>query len=253
MGKSLALASLLATAVFAAGAGARTQVSSGDRCTYSVTGSATTVNIVTAAGVQQFGFAFGVPGQTLTNVGVSGQNGSFTTAKLPSNTTGAWISDAPLTGNIVATLTGSGSMSGPVVVVPSAASQSSYFDAVTCAAATPTVKALSFTVGSHAAYSATARGWHLVVTIPAAATVSAKQPLAKSLSAQPVSLRPKPLVQAKREALAGPGKVTLLLKATPQGAARLAAKGALAVKVTVTVDAKDGREAHKTVSLSLRK
>jgi hypothetical protein len=253
MRKSLAIASLLAFAVFAAGAGARTQVSSGDRCTYSATGSATTVNIVTAGGVQQFGFAFGAPGMTLTNIGVSGQNGNFTTAKLPANTTGAWISDTQLTGNVVATLTGTGSMTGPVVVVPSGASQSSYFDAVTCAAATPVAKTVSFTVSSHATYSAAAHGWHLVVTIPAAATVSAKQLLAKSLSPQPVSLRPKPLVQAKRQSLAGGGKVTLLLKPTPQGSTILTSKGVIALKLTVAVDAKDGREAHKTISLSLRK
>jgi len=47
--------------------------------------------------------------------------------------------------------------------------------------------------------------------------------------------------------------VTLLLKATPQGERVLASKAVLAVKLTVTVDSKDGREAHKTISLSLRK
>ena len=66
-------------------------------------------------------------------------------------------------------------------------------------------------------------------------------------------MKPKPLVQAKREALNTRGKVTLLLRATPQGQAALDAQGALKVKVTVTVDSKDGREAHKTVSLTLRK
>jgi len=86
------------------------------------------------------------------------------------------------------------------------------------------------------------------VTIPVAGTVSAKQPLATS-----IKVRPNPLVQAKREALASGGKVTLLLKATPQGQAVLAAKGVFVVKVTVTLDSKDGREAHKTVSLALRK
>jgi hypothetical protein len=249
MRKSLAIVSLLALAAFAGGAGARTQVSSGDTCTYTVAGGATTVNIVTAGGVQQFGFAFGAPGMTLTNIGVSGQNGTFTTAKLPANTSGAWISDAQLTGNVVATLTGNGSMSGPVVVVPSTASQSSYYDAVTCSAATPTVKALSFTVASRAVYSTTARGWHLVVRIPVAATVSAKQPLAVSVEKP----HPKSLVQAKRQSLASGGKVTLLLTATPQGQRVLVSEGVLAIRLTVTVDAKDGREAHKTISLSLRK
>ena len=47
--------------------------------------------------------------------------------------------------------------------------------------------------------------------------------------------------------------MTLLIKATPQGAAVLTAKGVLAVKLAITVDTRDGREAHKTVSLTLRK
>src|SRR5205085_8349945 len=106
--------------VFAAGAHARIQAPSGDTCTYSANGTTYTVNIVTGSGVQQFGFAFGAPGLTLTNVGISGQNGNFTTTKLPTGTTGAWISDAPLTGNVVATLTGTGSTTGAVVIVPSA-------------------------------------------------------------------------------------------------------------------------------------
>jgi hypothetical protein len=255
MRRALTAAGLMATAaILAVAANARTQVPSGDTCTYSANGTAYTVNIVAASGVQQFGFAFGAPGLTLTNVGVSGQNGSMTTAKLPANTSAAWISDTPLTGNVVATLAGSGSTTGPVVVVPSAASQSSYFDAVTCAAATSTntggstARALSFTVASHATYSRAAAGWHLVVSIPTAGTVSAKQPQATS-----IKVRPKPLVQAKRQSLSSPGKVTLLVKATPQGQLVLASKGVLAVKLTITVDSKDGREAHKTVSLALRK
>ena len=66
-------------------------------------------------------------------------------------------------------------------------------------------------------------------------------------------LKPKPLVQAKREALNSSGKVTLLLKATPQGQAVLDAQHVLKVRLTVTLDSKDGREAHKTVGLSLRR
>jgi hypothetical protein len=254
MRRSLAIASLLALAALTGPAGARTAVASGDTCTYSANGNATTVNIVTGSGVQQYGFAFGAPGLTLTNIGIPGQNGQFTTAKLPTNTNGAWVSDAPLTGNVVATLTGSGSMSGPVVVVPAAASQSSYFDGVTCAAATSTntggttTHTLSFTVASHMTYSTAARGWHLVVTIPAAGTVSAKQPLPTSISAHP-----KPLVQVKRESLESGGKVTLLVKTTPQGQAVLDGKGILRTKLIVTVDSRDGREAHKTVTLTLRK
>jgi hypothetical protein len=241
------LAIAISLGLLAGTASARTEAPSGDTCTYSANGGTYTVNIVAGGGVQQFGYAFGLPGATITNVGIAGQNGSFTTAKLPPNTTGAWISDAQLTGTSSATLTVTGAGSGPVVVVPAAAAQASYYDPVTCAA-TVTEKPLAFTVGSRVTYSKAAGGWHLVVTIPAAGTVSAKQPLATS-----GKVKPKPLVQAKREALNSRGKVTLLLKATPQGQAALNAQHVLNVRVTVTVDTKDGREAHKTVSLSLRK
>jgi hypothetical protein len=246
MSRLLAIA--ISISVLAGTANARTDVPSGDTCTYSANGATYTVNIVSGGGVQQYGYAFGVPGATITNVGIAGQNGNFTTAKLPANTSGGWMSDAELTGTSSATLTLSGGGTGPVVVVPAAASQASYYDPVTCAAASPTVKTISFAVAPSATYSKAAGGWHVVVTIPTAATVSAKQPLAKS-----ARVKPKPLVQAKREALGSRGKVMLLVKATPQGQAVLNAKHVLKVRLTVTVDSKDGREAHKTVTLSLRK
>jgi hypothetical protein len=246
MRRVLALAISVAS-VLAGGASARTQVPSGDTCSYSANGGTYTVDIVTGNGIQQFGYAFGISGATVTNAGITGQNGTFTTSKLPPSTTGAWISDAQLTGTSAATLTVSGSGTGPVVIVPAAAAQASYFDPVTCAA-TPPEKSLSFTVGPRTTFSKAAGGWHLVVSIPTAGTVSAKQPLAISGEA-----KPKPLVQTRREALNSSGKVTLLLKATPQGQAVLSAQHVLKVRVTVTFDSKDGREAHKTVSLSLRR
>jgi len=245
---------LIAVAVTAGPAGARLQAPSGDTCTFSGSGTTYTVDINAATSTQQFGFAFGAPGLTVTQTGIAGQNGNFTTAKLPANTTGAWISDTQLTGSLVATLTVSGTATGPVVIVPSAATQSSYYDPVTCTASTSTntggatAKNLSFTVASRATWNAAAHGWHLVVTIPTAGTVSAKQPLATSLK-----VKPKPLVQVKREALSSRGKVTLLVKTTPQGDAVLTSKNVLAVKLTITVDSRDGREAHKNVRLTLRK
>jgi hypothetical protein len=257
MRRSFAVAVAAALAAVAAGSGqARVQVPSGDTCTYSANGTTYTVNIVTkGSNVPQFGFAFGANGMTLTNVGVSGQNGNFTTGNLPANTTGAWISDAQLNGDVVATLTGNGSSTGPVVVVPSAAGQSSYFDPITCAAATSantggaTAKALAFTVATRTSYSKSARGWHLVVSIPAAGTVSAKQPLATAVGTH----HPTPLVQTKRVALASAGKATLLVKTTPKGDTVLNSKGVLKVRLTVTVDTRDGRAAHKTVTLALRR
>jgi hypothetical protein len=235
-------------AVVAALAGTTQAAPSGDTCSYTASGGVNSVKITTAGGAEQYGFAFATPGLALTNVVIPGQNGNFTTAKLPASTSGAWISDTPMTGTISATLSGNGALSGPVVVVPSASGQNSYFDPITCKAGIPTEKTVSFTVNHRATYSKAARGWHLVATIPVPGTVSAKQTLATSISD-----RPDPDVLVKREALKTGGKVTLLVRTTPRGDRVLAREGVLKIKLTVTFDARDGRENHKTFSLALRR
>jgi len=244
---------LASVAALAAAADARPYAPSGDTCTYSGAGGLYTVRIVTGSGVQQYGFAFGAPGLTVTNVSIPGQNGGFTGGKLASGTTGAWVSDTPMTGSLVATLTVGGTATGPVVIVPTASGQSSYYDPVTCTVATSatggaTARKIAFTVAPTASWSAIARGWHLTVSVPAPAIVSAKQPLAKN-----ATTKPRPLVQARRVASKTGGTVTLTLKATPAGQAILAAEQSLTVRMAVTVDTNDGREAHKTVRLTLRK
>ena len=155
---------IVATGLLTGGAQARLQAPSGDSCTFSGSGTTYTVDINATTSAQQFGFAFGAPGLAVTQAGIAGQNGNFTAAKLPANTTGAWISDTQLTGSLVATLAVTGTATGPVVIVPSAATQSSYYDPVTCTTSTSTntggatAKSVSFTVASRATYSASARG-----------------------------------------------------------------------------------------------
>src|SRR3954451_2139968 len=118
MKKTLALT---IAAFLAAVAGTASAVPSGDTCTYtpSSTGSQYTVNIVTGAGIAQYGYAFGTPGMTLSNIRVSGRNGNYTTQKLPPGTNGAWLSDEQLTGTGDASLQVSGKLTGGINIIPS--------------------------------------------------------------------------------------------------------------------------------------
>jgi hypothetical protein len=244
-----AIAGVLAvTATLAAAVDARMQAPSGATCTFTGSGTTYTVNIASGAGVQQYRVAFGAPGVTVTAIGISGKNGTFTNTGLAPKTTGAWTSDELLTGTLAATLTVTGTATGPFIIVPSTASQ--YYDPVTCtrAAAAPS-KTVSFKVAPRPTYDASVKAWHLVVTIPVAGVVSAVQPLPPSTALH----KTKSLVQTKKRSLNSGGKITLTLKPTPAGQAVLAAKNALTVNLRVAFDAKDGRTGHKTVALTLHK
>jgi hypothetical protein len=252
---------------------------SGDSCAYTSTSSGTayTVNVVTGAGVQQYGFAFGAPGLTIQNISIAGKNGNFTTANLPPNTSGAFASDAATTGTVSATLTVTGKATGPIVIVPSATASSAtpttttptttttaqtWYDAVTCKEATsPTAttqgivvkKSVSFVVTPRAVWKAAKHGWLLSVKVPTGGIVSAIQPKATTLQAKPASIAPHPLVTVHRVSTAAARLVTLTLKPTTLGQSTLLKTAVLHVKLLVTFDAKDGREGHKTISLTLRR
>jgi hypothetical protein len=249
-----ALATAAALMVVAATAQA---TPSGDTCTYGAGSSDNvyTVSILVGAGVQQYGFAVNAPGTTIKNIGVSGRNGNFTTSNLPAGSNGAWASDDQSTGTVSATLTLAGKATGAIVVMPRQTRASAtptgagtYYDAITCSAAKPAPANLSFSVASPATYFKAVRGWHLVVTVPTAAKVSAKQAILQS-----DKLHINSLVQAKQRGIKSQGKVTLTLKPTPKGLTMLTAQKMIKVKLMVTVNAADGREGHKTVSLTLRK
>lgn len=249
MNRFWAIASVLTVAaILVATADARVQAPSGDTCVYSGSGTQYTVNVTSGAGVEQHGVAFGAPGATITSISISGKNGNFSTAKLAPSTTGAWTSDEALTGTLAATVTLRGTVTGPFIIVPSSATQV-FYDPVTCTVSTGGQKTVSFTVAPGATYDAAAGAWHLVVTVPVAGTISAVQPLPKPTPTQTA----KSLVQAKKVGSKSRGKVTLTLRATPDGQAMLAAKKSISVQLRVAFDAKDGRFGHKTVTLKLHK
>lgn len=248
--RKLAIA-LAAAAFLAPAAGAHTNVVSGDTCTYSGSGSTYTVNIVSGAGVQQTSFAFGAQGLTISNISISGKNGNFTTANLPANTIAGWSSDEQLTGSLAATLTVSGSITGNVVIVPTS-SQGTTYNAVTCALRTnPAKAALSIHV-KEPRYSSSSRAWHMLVSVPVAGTLSAVQPLPTNIT--PIKqLSAKALVQTHSIGTRTGGMLTLTLRPTSLGSTVLTRSSVLKVKLRVTFDAMDGRTAHKTVSLALRR
>ncbi len=104
MKRMIPLAVLAPAALLVALAGASMKAApSGDTCTASGSGPTYTLRISLPPGAQQFGFAFGADGAAVTNAVIPGANGNFTTEGLAANTTGAWLSDAPLPSSSVVT------------------------------------------------------------------------------------------------------------------------------------------------------
>lgn len=238
-------------AIVAPAAGARVQVGSGDSCTYSGSGTTYTVSINAGAGVREYGVAIGAPGARITNIGLSGQSGNFASTNLPAKTTGGWLSDTPLSGNLSASLTIMGSPTGAFVIIPVAA-QGSYFSPVTCSLhVNPAKPAVTIKIDG-TKYSSQARAWHLMVKVPIAGTLSAVEPLSTNIT--PVLLlQKKSLVQTHSIGTKTGGLITLTLRPTSSGSTMLAAKGTIKVTLRVTFDAADGHSAHKTVALTLRR
>jgi hypothetical protein len=240
-----------AALLFAAtGAGARS--ASAVTCTASASGTNYTLHIAIPAGLQQFGFAFGVPGATVTNAVIPGANGNFSTQNLAPNTSGRWISDTPLTGAPVVTLTTSVAGTGSPTVVPS--TQTSYTRPVACAlTGTPASRAVAITVEKPIRYVAASHAWHVVVAVPSAGTVSAVQLEPTIGTAGAHSVTAKSLVQARKITRSGAGKATLTLRPTQHGQAVLAANGSLKVELHVTFDAAGGKSGSEMLSLRLTK
>jgi hypothetical protein len=251
--RKLAIA-LSAAAFLAPAATAHTNTVSGDTCTYNGSGSTYTVNIVAGAGVQQYGFAVSAPGVTVTNISVPGKNGNFGASSQPAGTTGnwgGWTSDEALTGSIVATLSISGTPSGKFTIIPEGQNSSTY-DEVTCSLHVNPAKPVLDIHVKAPSYSKSAHAWRMLVKVPVAGTLSAVQPLTTNVT--PIKqLKAKALVQTHSIGTQTGGMLTLTLRPTSSGSIVLASKSVINVKLRVTFNAQDGRSAHKTVSLALRR
>ena len=241
-------------AVFAPAGGAMVKAAaSGDTCTATGTGSEYTLHITIPAGSQQYGFAFGAPGATVTNADIPGTDGSFSTQNLAPNTTGAWLTQSPVTGSPDATLTLTGSASGSFTIVPSSAKQTAYLAPVTCKATVAATPSVAFSVNHTVKYVPSLHAWRLSVKTPGAGTISARQLLPTIGTAGAKSVTAKSLVQSRRIVTKSGGTFVLTLRPTPAGVAKLAAAGSIKANMSVTFDAANGKSASKQLTLTLRK
>jgi len=247
---AVALAVFAPAAFLAASSGAVTQVSSGDTC--SATGSGTAYTLVInlpANAVEQGSFAFGVPGATVTKIDAPGTGGSLSTENLPGNTSAAWHLTAALVPgqSLTASLNTSAPIAGAFRVVPADARQTTWYDAVTCAVAKVAAPNNRFSVNKRFAYNAAGGTWRGSVTVPGPGkVVYAHRTLA-------VHGTPKPLVWSGRVTTWKAGSVPISLKPTPAGREALAKSGSLRLSLNVEFSPKDGKPATKVVALTLRK
>jgi hypothetical protein len=250
---------LVTSALLTGTSSAQMQSSSGDTCTATGAGTSYTLNITVPSGAPpQYGFAFGANGATVTNIDIGGTEGTLSSQSLPAKTTSAWITVSPILpgGSSVASVATSAPVSGGFTVVPASAAQPTptYLDPINCAIARGSPPpSHAFTVDRHVAYSATAHGWRLVVTIPGAGTVSAKQLEPTVGTSTSKSVTAKSLVQARNLGLKSAGKVTLTLKPTAAGQTALNKNGSIKLKLNVVFDPKGGTSGSKILSLTLKK
>jgi hypothetical protein len=231
-------------------------VATGDSCVATGNGTAYTLNItIPSTAPQQFGFAFGARGTAVTNAVVPGTQGTFSTQRLPSGSSGAWISETPLQpGSATASLTTTGPVQGAFTVMPASASTPTYFEGVPCTMAAGTsMPSTAFSVDRHAIYVPSSRAWHLGVRISGAGTVHASVPEPTVGVGSVMKKTVMPLVESRSIALRSAGKVTLTLRPTARGQKTLAGSGALYVRLEVVFDPRGGKSATKLVSLTLTK
>jgi hypothetical protein len=226
---------------------------SGDTCTASGSNTTYTLHITIPGGAPQYGFAFVTPGTTVRSAVIPGTNGNFSAQNVSPPAAGAWLSDSPLSGAPVATLTTSGPTTGAITIIPKS-SQSSSFDPVACALSAATrPMSIAFTVDRHVTYDGTGERWTMVVTIPEPGTVSATQlePTTGTGAATPVTAKPQ--VESRRVVTNSAGKVTLTLQPTASGLTDLKARASIKVKLEISYQSREGRSADKLLSLTLER
>ena len=252
---STAVVALTCAAFLGSAAGRAAGVETGDTCVATGNGTAYTLSItIPSTAPQQFGFAFGVPGASVTNAVVSGTQGTFSTQKLPAGSSGAWITTTPMQpGSATASLTTTGQVSGKFVVMPASDTSPTYLPGLQCALTSAPAPSTSFTVDRHATYVPGKGVWHLAVSISGPGTVHAASPQPTVGVGSVMKKTSMPLVQSHAAGLKSAGKVTLSLKPTARGVKTLAGTGSLHVRLEVVFDPKGGKSASKVVALTLKK
>lgn len=243
-----ALIGVLGVALLAAASSAAV-TGSGDICNATGSGTSYTLTIGIHAGApQQFGFAFGAKGASVTNANIEGTDGTLSTSSVPANTTGAWLTQTPLKDTTyTVTLVTNANASGSFTVVPVGPS-STYLAPFTCTighgVALPSA---AFTPQRTFVYDAKSSTWHERVTVPGAGLLSAAQ----QVSANEVAA-PKPLIESSKVTAHSAGTFALALRLTGAGKTALAAKGSIKVDLSITFLPKDGRSTTKTLAATLR-
>jgi hypothetical protein len=202
----------------------------------------------------QYGFAFGAPGGTVTNVVIAGSEGTLSTRSLPANSSGSWITmTALMPGTVVADLTTSRAVTGAFTVTPASATAPTFFGPIGCEVAHAVLPSRSFSVDRNLHYVAASHDWRLGVTIASPGVVSAIEPEPTVGTGGSVQHTATALVQTRRLGLKSPGTVTLVLRLTSLGETKLAMSSVLKVKLEVTFSPKDGKSASKVVNLTLKR
>jgi hypothetical protein len=228
-------------------------VATGDTCTATGNGTAYTLAIdIPSTAPQQFGFAFGARGGTVTNAVVPGSQGTFSTQKLPGGSSGAWITMTPLMpGSTTASLTTTSSVSGSFTVMPAGDTTPTYLEGITCTMAHGVMPSSSFTVLGHPAYVRSSGVWRLGVRISGPGAVHAVNPMPSVGLGSVMKKTAMPLVTSHVVALKSAGTATLTLRPTSRGMKMLAANGSLHLRLEIVFDPKGGKSATKLMSLAL--
>ena len=243
----------LAAAVLAASSGAGVRVASGDTCSANGSGTAYSLNItIPASAPVSSGFAFGAPGAKVTNVVVSGTNGTLSTSGLPAGTSGAWIATSPLMpGSVVANVTTTAPIKGAFRVVGMGSSPTNFYAPISCAVSTVVLPSNAFSVAQHFTYQAKSHAWQTIVTVPGPGSVSFAAALTTTSTAGSKQTGTTPLYGGKVVAQ-GAGQVKVMLRPTAAGLKTLASNGSIKTKLTITFTPKGGKPASKLFSLSLK-
>ncbi len=240
----------------AAPAGAVVGKPTGDSCTAKANGTSYALTITIPSAAQpQFGFAFGVPGASVTNAIVAGvDGGTFSTQNLPAKASGSWITPTALTpGSVIATLTTTHEGTGSITVTPASASTPTYFSPISCPVAHVALPSRAFTVNPRLRYVATTHSWRLGVKVSGPGVLSAVEPEPTVGTGGSAQVTGTPLVQTRRIGLKSAGTVTLTLRLTPRGEKKLAGANILHVRLEVTFNPKNGESTSKLVTLTLKK
>ena len=230
------LGACVLAAACAAPAVAKVPAGSVDSCTATGGGTSYSLSIKLRTGVPaQGGFAFGNPDASVTNIAISGTDGTLATGGLPAHTSAAWtLSSSLAAGTLTADLVTTRPVTEPFVVAPSV-KRGRYLGAIRCPLHSGPVSN-AFMPATVETYQRSSKTWTEVVAVGAAGTVSFAAPLVQGGS-----------VKAK-----GAGTVTLVLTPTAAGRAALAAKGVLVFNLKITFRPNGGAPASKSVVMVLR-